>query len=197
MFNPGAKEALFMNIEKYGINPFEAIGIFSAGATLGAVAVRGYMRSLLHDEGHRVYIAPDFNALKAIVEVCDINGLEPSREITDEKVSQALMSDNKTVFLVAKDEVLDELGGPTAAPMLRVKDPEEAANTAQLTLMSKGFEAKILNPLEGQSEGEIRFIKTNALSCGLIGFREHVVKMGSKPPKWNPARSMDFTSPNN
>jgi hypothetical protein len=102
------------------------------------------------------------------------------------------MSDNRTVFLVTRPDVWEEMGQPTAAPMLKVKKPAEAAEKAKSLLQEKGFSAEIIDTLGDQTDGEILFVKTDALSCGLMGFREHVVKMGSKPPKWNPQKTPSF-----
>src|SRR6185437_12881258 len=118
----------------------------------GGLAVRGYMRSLVHDEGHRCFITPDFEALQAVVDVCAENGLEPSREIADEKVVQALMSDNSTVFLVTRPDVLEEMGEPTAAPMLRVKNPIEAARRAQALFIERGFSGEVIDPISDQTK---------------------------------------------
>jgi len=180
-----------MSVE-LGMNPAEALGLVSMGAVLGGLAVRGYMRSLVHDEGHRCFITPDFEALQAVVDVCAENGLEPSREIADEKVVQALMSDNSTVFLVTRPDVLEEMGEPTAAPMLRVKNPIEAARRAQALFIERGFSGEVIDPISDQTKGDILFVKTDALACGLIGFREHVVKMGKKPPRWHVGRVLGF-----
>lgn len=181
-----------MNFERYGVNAAEILSLLGAGAVIGGVAVRSYMKSLLNDEGHRVYVTPDFEALQAIIGVCETNGLEPAREIKDEMVYQVLMGDNRTVFLVTRPDVWEDMGRPTAAPMLRVKDPLNAAMEAQKALQEKGFSSEVISPMADQTEGEIFFVRTDALSCGLIGFREHVVKMGPKPPKWSPQRTPEF-----
>jgi hypothetical protein len=183
-----------MAFEQYSVSPVEAVGLIGMGAVLGGAAVRGYMNSLLHDEGHRVYVTPDFESLQAVIDVCGENGLEPSREIANEKVVQALMDDNSTVFLVNRPDVWEELGQPTAAPMLRVKKPGEAAERASALFKEKGFTGEVVSPLEDQDEGEIVFVLTDALSCGMIGFREHVIKMGKKPPKWSLGKPLGFAT---
>ncbi len=182
-----------MSLEKYGINPAEALGLVGTGAVLGGLAVRTYMNSFLHDEGHRVFAAPNFNALQAIVSVCEDNGLNPSLEISDEKVVQALMDDNRTAFVVTRPDVWEEMGSPSAAPTFRVKHPAEAAEKARAKLIEKGFSAETISPTADQQEGEMVFVKTDALVSGLIGFRQHVIKMGPKPPKWTPNKLLGFT----
>lgn len=167
-----------------------------AGAILGGFAMRKFMRSPLNDEGFSVYTTPDINALQAVIDVCAENGLEPSKEITDENVIRALMSDGRTVFNTSRPEAWEAMGQPAGAPMLRVKNPREAADSAVRIFGDKGFEAEILEgPVEEAVEGEMHFVSTDALACGLIGFREHVVKMGDKPPAWDPGKQLGFAEP--
>ena len=132
--------------EKYGITP-ESAGLIGTGAVMGGLAVRSYMRSFLNDRGHQVYLTPDFEALQAVVSVCEDNGLEPNREISDEKVVQALMGDNRTVFLVSRPDVWDEMGRPSAAPMLHVKNPVLAAEKAITLFREKGYIGETMIPI--------------------------------------------------
>ncbi len=170
----------------------EIAGALITGAVLGAAAMRGFMRSPVHDEGSSVYATPDIEALEAVLEACTVNGLEPKYEITDEKTIRALMSDGHTIFNVTRPDVWEEMGHPTGAPMLRVGDPLIAAERARDVFVDRGYEADVIAPMEDQTEGKMFFVKTDALATGLLGFREHAIKMGKKPPRWNPFKVLQF-----
>lgn len=163
-----------------------------AGLAVGGLAVRQYMKSPLHDQGFSVYSTPDIETLEAVLEACAINGLEPEYELPDEKVIRAIMNDGRTVFNVTREDVWDEMGNPAGAPMLRVKDPYDAAQNAQCVFRRRGFEdAEIIEPMEDQTKGKMFFVKTAALPW-LLGFREHVIRMGERPKKWNPLKTLQF-----
>lgn len=155
--------------------------------------MRKFMRSPLYDEGFSVYATPDIESLQAVVDVCQQNGLEPKKEITDEKTIRALMSDGHTVFNTTRPDVWQEMGRPAGAPMLRVKDPEVAAENARALFAERGILASVIEPMADQTAGKMFFVRTPALECGMIGFREHVTKMGDRPPKWRVGKALDFT----
>ena len=165
------------------------------GTAVGAVAMRLAEKTPFIDEGSHVYATPDFETMEAVLEVCEANGLEPGREITDEKVVRALMSDTRTIINVTREEVLEEMGDPAGALMFPVKKPVESGEEAVGMLKKRGLEAEVIDPLGDQTEGEMVFVKVEGLPW-LLGFRRHVLKMGGgMPPKWDRQKTLDFAKP--
>lgn len=168
----------------------ESAALVFGGGAIGGLSVRAYMKSMLRDRGFRVFAASSKEAQDSLLKVTSQNGLPPRRRIEEEggHVRRALLEDNMTVINVTDPEASQEIGDPSAALMMKAKDPKAAASLAAETLMADGFTAEIVGhtTITDEVQGKMVFLHTDALKPGAsLGFREHVKDMGPMPPRWH------------
>lgn len=135
------------------------------------------------DRDYHVFSTSSPSALAALEQLMREHGHRPRFRIDSEDVDRTVFS-NGTIINYPRARIAGVLGNPGGALGFVVEDPDASARAAASLLGEAGFEAEVI--LGAEPGLPIAFVKTNALVCGAIVFRKHVLKMGKKPPAWTP-----------
>jgi len=137
------------------------------------------------DANYAVFTTPSPEAQIAMVELMRAHGIAPRYRADGEGVDRVILWDG-TIINRPHPDFMERLGNPYAAIGLVSSDPPGAAAAAVRFLRERGFQAQMI---EGAEPGlPIVFVTTDALSGSAIVFRKHVLRMGSRPARWEDPR---------
>jgi len=131
------------------------------------------------DRGSRIFSAPSPEAKDVVVALLAHHGLRERYQFNSSGIQRSILWDG-TIINCPPPDVLRKLDAAGASIGLVSEDPVSEANAAAAFLRSKGFEARVV--LDAEPELPIAFVVTNALSCTVLNFRKHVLRLPRPTP---------------
>ncbi len=134
------------------------------------------------DPGSRIFSAPTPEAKEAVVALLERHGLRERFRFDSSGIGRSILRDG-TIINCSPPEVLRKLDAAGACIGLVSTDPVADAEAAAAFLRGRGFEARV--EADAEPELPVAFVVTNALSCTVLNFRKHVIRL----PRPTPVRS--------
>lgn len=160
--------------------------LYIAIAFIGGVLLMGFLclgPIPVFDRESGIFPAIDLEALSATVKGLAKAGVKIRGDLDTEKVKRTLTG-RSMIFNFTDPELYERMGRPTAAAAFRTRKPLEAASQLVKWYTSQGFSAELIPDFDTDVKpGRMVGIKTNAVACGFIIFRRHVLLLGGKPKK--------------
>jgi hypothetical protein len=139
------------------------------------------------DRHYHVFSASSDAGLVALEEVMAMHSLRPRFRVDSEGVQRTIFW-NGTIINQPRPGMLEQLGHPMGALGFVVDDPDASALRVADLLKRHGLAAEVIRDAEPGLP--ITFVRTDALSGGILVFRRHVLHMGPRPEPWTP-RDLD------
>lgn len=132
------------------------------------------------DKGSAVFSVRDEKAEKVIVAIAARHGLRPHGRADGKIARRVILAPTATIINIPSRPADKKMAG---AFVLRSRDPESSAQEAVRMLMDAGFEARLEpNPDPELPPNRMMFVRTNAASGWILGFRMDVSEMGATTP---------------
>lgn len=135
------------------------------------------------DRHYHVFSASSNAGLVALEEVMAMHGVRPRFRADSEGVQRTIFW-NGTIINQPRPGMLEQLGHPMGALGFVVDDPDASARRVVELLTRHGLAAEAIHDAEPGLP--ITFVRTDALSGGILVFRKHVLHMGQRPQPWTP-----------
>ena len=132
----------------------------------------------LKDYGHRCFAVKDSFSHDLVLKILSGNDIEESFTFDIGSTTQTVLEDQETVIISHKN--------PNFTPnalVITAKDPKSAAEEASKLLKYSGYEAEVIQGVDGDIEGKFFFLESEAFRDWVLGFRLHATEMGMPPNK--------------
>ncbi len=154
---------------------FAVLGLATATYLLAA----GRIPLPFPDPGSRIFSAPTPGAKEAVVALLGRHGLRERVRFDSSGILRSILQDG-TIVNCAPPEILRKLDSAGASVGHVSTDPASDAEGAAAFLRARGFEDRVER--DAEPELPIAFVVTNALSCTVLNFREHVIHLPRPTP---------------
>lgn len=130
-----------------------------------------------------IFPATSLESLSATIRALSKSGVKIRGDLDSEKVKRTLTG-RSMIFNFTDPELYERMGSPTAAVAFRTGKPLETARKVVQFYHLLGYSAELVPDFDTDvKSGRMVGVKTNAVACGFIIFRRHVLLLGGKPKK--------------